>query len=206
MKQFMKKNQVITNRNIKTNGITLIALIITIIVLLILSGVILNLTIGERGIFKVTKESKINHIMAEMREELALALSDLQLEKQGKATLDDVTQQWADNNKLKEYDAVIENEDEEKSAIMKKDGITGKFIIDEKLNIIDGEQITENGQYQVISLNLAEGINIDNQKQKIALHKTYKAKITTEEEYVLETLTVTMGGENIAVNIEDRRN
>ncbi len=38
-------------------GITLIALIITIIVLLILAGVTLNLTLGDKGIFKMAKSA-----------------------------------------------------------------------------------------------------------------------------------------------------
>lgn len=41
--------------NIKTRGITLIALIITIILMLILAGVVLNLTIGESGLFGTAK-------------------------------------------------------------------------------------------------------------------------------------------------------
>lgn len=38
-------------------GITLIALVITIIVLLILAGVAISLTIGENGIFKTTQNA-----------------------------------------------------------------------------------------------------------------------------------------------------
>ena len=38
-------------RSVKNNGITLIALIITIILMLILAGVVLTLTIGENGLF-----------------------------------------------------------------------------------------------------------------------------------------------------------
>ncbi len=72
-------------------GITLIALVIIIIILLILSGVVLNLTIGERGIYKTAKDSNKKYIISEMREELSIALNELQLEKQGNATLDDVT-------------------------------------------------------------------------------------------------------------------
>ena len=38
-------------KNKQEKGITLIALVVTIIVLLILAGVALNLTIGQNGIF-----------------------------------------------------------------------------------------------------------------------------------------------------------
>lgn len=49
-------------------GITLIALIITIIVLLILAGVSLNLTLGKRGIFKISKEASKNYMNAQEKE------------------------------------------------------------------------------------------------------------------------------------------
>ena len=48
----MKKEQM------KTNGITLIALVVTIIVLLILAGVAISLSIGDNGIFKRAKEAE----------------------------------------------------------------------------------------------------------------------------------------------------
>ena len=40
----------------KNEGITLIALIITVIVMLILAGVAINLTVGDNGIFKKSDE------------------------------------------------------------------------------------------------------------------------------------------------------
>ena len=42
---------------ISTNGITLIALIITIIIMLILAGIVISFAIGENGIFKIARES-----------------------------------------------------------------------------------------------------------------------------------------------------
>ena len=44
-------------KSIEENGITLIALIVTIIVLLILSGVAISLSIGEDGIFKRAQDA-----------------------------------------------------------------------------------------------------------------------------------------------------
>ncbi len=52
----------------KERGITLIALIITIIIMLILAGVVLNLTIGERGIFKTAQGAAKNYINASDKE------------------------------------------------------------------------------------------------------------------------------------------
>ena len=53
-------------------GITLIALVVTIIVLLILAGIALNLTIGENGIFKRAEKAANTWRNAETNEQLAL--------------------------------------------------------------------------------------------------------------------------------------
>ena len=49
-------------------GITLVALIITVIILLILAGVVLNLTLGERGIFNIAKKAGENYVNAQDKE------------------------------------------------------------------------------------------------------------------------------------------
>ncbi len=53
----------------KNKGITLIALIITIIVLIILSGIAINLTLKENGIFNKAQLAKEKHINATKEEE-----------------------------------------------------------------------------------------------------------------------------------------
>ena len=53
-------------------GITLIALVVTIIVLLILAGIALNLTIGENGIFSRAEKAANTWRNAESNEQLAL--------------------------------------------------------------------------------------------------------------------------------------
>ncbi len=52
----------------KQKGITLIALVITIIVLLILAGVTINLSIGERGIFTTAQKAVKNYTNAQNKE------------------------------------------------------------------------------------------------------------------------------------------
>ncbi len=52
----------------KNDGITLIALVITIIVLLILAGVTINLTIGDRGIFTTAQRAAKNYTNAQNKE------------------------------------------------------------------------------------------------------------------------------------------
>lgn len=49
-------------------GITLVALVITIIVLLILAGVTISLTLGENGIFKTAEGAAKNYTNAQDKE------------------------------------------------------------------------------------------------------------------------------------------
>ena len=63
------------------NGITLIALIITIIIMLILAGVVLNVTIGENGIFKIAKYAVQKNNEESAKEKLQLLLEELRTHK-----------------------------------------------------------------------------------------------------------------------------
>ena len=56
-KQKVKIQELKRRRNIKEKGITLIALVVTIIILLILAGVTLNLALSNNGLFSKAKEA-----------------------------------------------------------------------------------------------------------------------------------------------------
>ncbi len=56
----------------KNKGITLVALVITVIILLILAGITINLTIGENGIIQKAKEAGRNYQNAAEYEKIAL--------------------------------------------------------------------------------------------------------------------------------------
>ena len=61
-------------------GITLIALVVTIIVLLILAGIAINLTIGENGIFTRAAKAREESEKAEIIEQIQFDITDKQLE------------------------------------------------------------------------------------------------------------------------------
>lgn len=69
-------------RILKNKGITLIALIITIIILLILAGVSIGLIAGNNGLIKRAQESKFKTKMAEISEELELYTMGLTIDNQ----------------------------------------------------------------------------------------------------------------------------
>lgn len=98
----------------KTNGITLIALVITIIILIILAGVAINLTIGENGIFKKAQYAKETTEYASALEILNLKIQEANLknigEKKRNCTLYELAEFMSDNSELqiivKEYNPI----------------------------------------------------------------------------------------------------
>ncbi len=56
----------------KNKGITLIALVITIVLLIILAGITINIGLGENGLFARAKEARNKYLTAEREEEIAL--------------------------------------------------------------------------------------------------------------------------------------
>ncbi|MCI8272691.1 MAG: hypothetical protein HFJ55_01235, partial [Clostridia bacterium] len=59
-------------RNIQNNGITLIALVVTLIVLLILAGTSIAMLTGENGIISQAQNAKNNSAKAEFEEKVKL--------------------------------------------------------------------------------------------------------------------------------------
>ena len=72
----------------KEKGITLIALIITIIVLLILAGVAISLTIGENGILTKTQNARVEYSEAEIQEKMKMAYAALKMEEGNNPNVD----------------------------------------------------------------------------------------------------------------------
>ena len=121
-------------------GITLIALVITIIILLILAGVAIATLTGENGLFVRAKQAKQTQTESEMKEKLNLSIQELQVEKLTEATLDDITQEWL-TQKLSEYNPILKEDGttNSKKVTLQKNGIIKLYMIDEKLNITEVE-------------------------------------------------------------------
>ena len=66
------------NRN---NGITLIALVVTIIVLLILAGISISVLSGENGLITRVKDAKQESIIGEEKEQVELAYASAKIKK-----------------------------------------------------------------------------------------------------------------------------
>ena len=70
-------------RKLKETGITLIALVVTIIILMILAGVTLNLALGEGGIFARAKNTADRYQSAQANELGQLSELEKELDKYG---------------------------------------------------------------------------------------------------------------------------
>lgn len=121
-------------------GITLISLVITIILLIILAGIVINIAVGENGIIKIAKQTRENYNKASIKEELELELLNIQTKKYEetgkKASLEEV-KELINKNKyevnIEEGSSWAQIEDIEKGY---------SIIVDENLTIQDIEKTT----------------------------------------------------------------
>ncbi len=127
-----------------SKGITLISLIITIILLLILAGVVIQLTLGDKGILIISKNSEKEYEKAQIKEELQLEILDIQSKKLGQS-------KDTSRNDLKELEnigAIIE----EIEPIAKGEYKDYQIEIDENYEVTILEKLKEEKPVAVINL------------------------------------------------------
>ena len=78
-----------------TKGITLVALVLTIVIIMILSAITINTIFGENGLIKQAENAKNIAEKENAREQIMLALIDVQMQK--------YEDKFYDENKIKEY-------------------------------------------------------------------------------------------------------
>ena len=103
--------RVLIDPNKNNHAITLIALIITIIILLILAGVTINVLIGENGLFNIAKRVGDEYEKAAIKEEIETTIINIKAEKIANSeelTIDILKENLP--NKLK--DITVEKDDE----------------------------------------------------------------------------------------------
>ena len=135
MKKEIRKNKIKVIRKMsknlikQTNGITLISLVITIIILLILAGVTLSLTLGDRGIITQAVRAKEAQEIAAIKEDMQLAILDKELEKGGTGLTKEELEEIAGNyGELQEDGNTIKTEEGYEikiDEIYNQGGITG---------------------------------------------------------------------------------
>ena len=123
----------------QAKGITLIALVVTIVVLLILSGITLNLLFSNDGIFNIANQSNIEFEIGALKDRINNVIADWSIERLTKpgVTIDDL---W---DKMVEAD-IIDNPEEDVSG-------------PEKEGENDAYQVTTNEGYVVEIIVMPDG-------------------------------------------------
>ena len=118
---------------IKNKGITLIALVITIIVLLILAGISINMLSGENGILSRAVESKDKTIEKQVKEEISIAWNGVQTEG--------IINRWTINQKAGELQNELRKQDTSTTAKAKGNNVNVKNYkgYDAVINTTNGE-------------------------------------------------------------------
>lgn len=176
----------------KQNGITLIVLVITIVVLIILAGVAINLSLSEDGIFGKAKEAREQYKKSEVQEKIELAIQDIQTDyitQNKQSTIDTLLAELP--TKLPDLTIIKESENLRGNYEDCIFTITSEFkVIIDKYNpkkysvILNEENITSSGA------NIAnEGI-------------TYISKLTSISEYYITNVAVTMNGKLLTKNTD----
>ena len=125
-------------------GITLVALVITIVIVLLLAGITISTLSGNNGLFSKVKQAKEKYLISDAKEKLITKLMKLQIEvtdeEQRSATIDDINKMVDKNSKY--YDVEIESvKDKKENKIVKISGYY--FEVDDKLNIVGNIDASE---------------------------------------------------------------
>ena len=104
-KRHMEKSVINTNKRIKEQGITMVALIVTIIILLILAGIVMVLVLGDKGIIERAKQSTEKHEEMKAREKLEMILSGLEMDRK----IEGISDEKIDSELEKEGIEIIDN-------------------------------------------------------------------------------------------------
>ncbi len=129
----------------QNNAITLIALIITIIVLLILAGVTLNMVMGDSGIFSKANQAKNKTEVAQYEEELRMCVLEIQADEATNGTtfgIDTIRKNLVEKVKELENTEEIEITSPEGNATIEGTYKGYEYKIDEKYVVHIGDKAT----------------------------------------------------------------
>ena len=118
-------------------GITLIALVVTIVVLLILAGVSISLVLNNNGVISKAKDSKNSTERGQAQDEVNLAINYLQIE--------DATSTLTQEDRRKILEDELRKISADSSVSISGDGFKiihkkYEFFVDEDLNVSDSEK------------------------------------------------------------------
>lgn len=138
-----KKNKI---NNKKNKGITLIALVVTIVILLILAGISISYVLGEKGIIGYAKKAKSDTEKATVEETLKQALTNWQM---AKLTGEDISFkdyfQDAEKSGIENFEVIDENPSEDVQFIARVDGRILVMKADNTYVLTKSDNLVKNG-------------------------------------------------------------
>lgn len=183
-------------RTHEQNGITLVALVITIIVLLILAGVTISALGGNDGLIAKVEKARKEEMKAEAKENINMAIIQIQTEetpKGNKVTLQTLNDKLnAVDNRIKPKKYKVEDT-ELKGTYTVDEKTKFTFIIDEKLNVKVEE--AEEGAFPITVDNIETSSlrvtgDVSGLQTQIANY-TYVAQTSTSNQIKFENITET---------------
>ena len=147
MKEKKSLNNKIRKKELKTSskGITLIALVITIIVLLILAGVSIAMLTGDNGILTQATEAKKANTVGAEKEQIGLAMQSLKMKKQADNVSTIVTSAELQEQLLGDGAKNVTVEDgENDNLVVNYEDSKNSYLVDQEGNIEKNGEI-ENG-------------------------------------------------------------
>ena len=146
----MKKNQTFEMKKItiKNNGITLIALVITVIVLLILAGVTIATLTGENGILTRASDAAERTEIGAEKEGISVAYVGVLARKNGETNInaDDMNEEFSKNNtnaEAKDGIKVYFPDSQRWYKIDSKGNITGPYASEDEMGTTLGDVYTD---------------------------------------------------------------
>ena len=123
----------------KNKGITLVALVITIIILLILAGIAISAIAGQEGLFSKTQIAKKQTEIASEKEGISLAVTSAKISDNGYGSIEKENLQDAINKQFGKDKAIVEDNGDQTYTVTMKNTEERKYTVEEDGTIVEGK-------------------------------------------------------------------
>lgn len=177
----MERNKKMKKSKLQEAGITLVALVVTIIVLLILAGISIRMVLGQNGVIERARDSKNVMNEAQIKEEIKLAWNAIQI--------DGITKGWNNETKSNALQIELKKEDNSATATLTDTNIKVTYKGYEiTINVNDGS-MTQLAKVNVEPANPSSLVTITSENVN-----DYLGKIVTNYKTPNSTETITIDG------------
>ncbi len=142
-----KTNWKIEEQKNNRQGITLIALVVTIVTLLILAGITINMLFSNGGIFDIANQSKIEYEIGALKDRINNVIADWNIERFTKPgiTVDDLWNKMVDAEIITDPDTDVEGPEKEGEndvyQVTTNDGYVVEIIVSPDGNVSIGDVV-----------------------------------------------------------------